>query len=69
MPNQPLPLFTFSNFTVPPARCRPRRAASSARHRLQRLLAAASANEVPDPVECAQILDLHAHLRRLARAE
>jgi len=69
MPNAPLPLFTFSTFIIPPAERRPRRVATSASRRLRRLLAAASANEVPDPAERALVLDLHAHLRRLARAE
>lgn len=69
MPNRPLPLFTFISFIIPPAERRPRRAATSASRRLRRLLAAASANEVPDPAERALVLDLHAHLQRLARAE
>ena len=69
MPNHFLPLFTFSGFIIPPTEPRPRRPATSASRRLRRLLAAASANEVPDPAERALVLDLHAHLRRLARAE
>ena len=69
MPKQPLSLFTFSSFIFPPAERRPRPAATGASRRLRRLLAAASANEVPDPAERALVLDLHAHLRRLAQAE
>lgn len=69
MPNQPLSLFTFTSLTLPPTERLPRRAATGASRRLRRLLAAASANEVPEPSEHALVLDLHAHLRRLAQAE
>jgi hypothetical protein len=69
MPNRPLPLFTFINFLSPPTERRPRLVPATASRRLRRLLSAASANEVPDPAERALVLDLHAHLRRLARAE
>jgi hypothetical protein len=69
MPNHFLPLFTFSSLTIPPAEPGPSRAASSASRRLRRLLAAASANEVPDSAERALVLDLHAHLRRLPQAK
>ncbi|WP_313913214.1 hypothetical protein [Tahibacter sp.] len=69
MSNQPLSLFTFTSFIVPPTERRPRRAATGASRRLRRLLAAASANEVPDPSEHALVLDLHARLRQLAQAE
>jgi hypothetical protein len=69
MPISPLPLFRFSTFVEPPApRTAPRVPATVSR-RLRRLLAAASANEIPDASECALVLDLHAHLRRVARAD
>jgi hypothetical protein len=69
MPSQSLPLFTFSSFLVPATERRPRSTRGTASRRLRRLLAAASANDVPDASERALVLDLHAHLRRLAQAE
>lgn len=69
MPNRPLPLFTFTSFLTPPPTARTSRCRRSASQRLRRLLAAASANDVPDRDERALVLDLHAHLRRHARAD
>lgn len=69
MSNHFLPLFTFSSLIIPPNEPRPRLAATSASRRLRRLLAAASANDVPDAAERALVLDLHAHLRRLSQAK
>jgi hypothetical protein len=69
MPTCPLPLFRFSTFVEPSIlRTVPRTTATASR-RLRRLLAAASANEIPDASDCALVLDLHAHLRRVARAD
>jgi hypothetical protein len=69
MPTRILPLFTFTNLFIPPAERRPYRVVTSASRRLRRLLAAASANDVPDPAERALVLDLHAHLQHLKRAK
>ncbi len=69
MPNPSLSLFTFTSFIIAPVERRPTQAATGASRRLRRLLAAASANEVPDPSEHALALDLNAHLRQLAQAE
>jgi len=69
MPTIPLPLFRFSTFVEPSAPRGSRRPTTSASRRLRRLLAAASANEIPDASERALVLDLHAHLRRVGRAD
>lgn len=69
MPIIPLPLFRFSTFVEPATPHDSRRPTTSASRRLRRLLAAASANEIPDASERALVLDLHAHLRRVGRAD
>ncbi|HSX62903.1 MAG TPA: hypothetical protein VLF18_22185 [Tahibacter sp.] len=69
MPIRPLPLFSFSTFIVPAAPPVRRRPIATASGRLRRLLAAASANDMPDANERALVLDLHAHLRRIAHAD
>ena len=69
MPIRPLPLFSLTPFIVPVALPSPRRPIATASGRLRRLLAAASANDVPDAHERALVLDLHAHLRRIAHAD
>lgn len=69
MPNRPLPLFTFSGLLNSPPITRANRCSRSASQQLRRLLAAASANDVPDADERALVLDLHSHLRRRARAD
>jgi hypothetical protein len=69
MPNHPLPLFRLSELAIPPTPRSLRRPGATASRRLRRLLAAASANEIPDASERALVLDLHAHLRHVGRVD
>lgn len=69
MPNRPLPLFRLTEFARPATPPTVPRPVTTASRRLRRLLAAASANEIPDTAERALVLDLHAHLRRAGRAD
>lgn len=69
MPNCSLPLFRFSEFAFPATPPTVPRSVATTSRRLRRLLAAASANELPETAERALVLDLHAHLRRAGRAD
>ncbi|MBL8297203.1 MAG: hypothetical protein JNN30_02540 [Rhodanobacteraceae bacterium] len=69
MTHRPLPLFRFAELIAPSTPSRPSRPGASASRRLYRLLTIASANESSDAQEGALVLDLHTHLRRIARAD
>ena len=70
MPNRPLPLFAFSPWRPAEPTPFPHRHPTATR-RLCRLLAAAAANDTVElsDSEGAQLIELHAHLRRRARSD
>lgn len=70
MPNRPLPLFSLCPWRPAEPAPGPYRYATATR-RLCRLLAAASANDAASlsDADGAQLIELHAHLRRVVRAD